>query len=180
MDDCGAAGREPLIFIVSRPTMSSIESLAREDYVKSPVWRFTKSRAEDEMHVRPVRRLPVSRLGDCVAGIPVHLANGTELLGVIGHFDPVNPRLNEHFLSLSLFRADGRLFHLARYHDFDAAERGPAQLADFLSLPVEVVFPISYDLSGIVAGSPETLRGQIAAEPRERLTRAEVIALAVP
>lgn len=172
--------RELFIASVSRPTMRSIESLTREDYVKSPVWQFTKSRAQHEMHVRPVRRLPVSRLGDCVAGIPVHLANGTELLGVIGHFDPVNPRLNEHFLSLSLFRSDGRLFHLARYHDFDAVERGPAQLAAFLSLPVEVVFPISYDLSGIVAGSPETLRGRIAAEPRERLTRAEVIALAVP
>ena len=157
-----------------------VDSLTKEDFAESPVWRFTGSDTPDETHVKPVRRLPVRRLGACIVGVPIHLADGTALTGIIGNFDPTNPRLTEHFLTLSVFRGDGRLFHLARYHDFDAAERGPAALAEFVGLPLDAVFPISYDLSGIVVGSSDVLRGTIAAEPRERLTRAEVIALAVP
>ena len=157
-----------------------VDSLTEMDYAESPVWRFTGSDTPDETHVKPVRRLPVRRLGGCLVGIPIHLANGTVLTGVIGNFDPDTPRLTEHFLTLSVFRPDGVLFHLARYHDYDAAKQGPAKLAKFLSLPVDAVFPISYDLSGIVAGSPDVLRGTVSAEPRERLTRAEIIALAVP
>ena len=99
---------------------------------------------------------------------------------MLGNIDPTNPRLTEHFLTVSVFRSDGALFHLARYHDLDAIERGPAALAAFLGLSLKAVFPLSYDVSAIVTGLPEVVRGTITSEPRERLTRAEVIALAVP
>ena len=157
-----------------------VDSLTKKDFAESPVWRFTGSDMPDETHVKPVRRLPVRRLAGCIVGVPIRLANQTVLTGIIGNFDPGTPRLTEHFLTLSVFRPDGSLFQLARYHDYDAAERGPTELAEFLGLPLDGVFPISYDLSGIVAGSPDVLRGTIAAKPRERLTRAEIIALAVP
>jgi hypothetical protein len=157
-----------------------IDSLTKEDFAESPVWRFTGSDTPDETHVKPVRRLPVSRLAGCIVGIPIRLANGTVLTGIIGNFDPTIPRLTEHFLTLSVFRPDGSLFHMARYHDYDAAERGAAMLAEFLDLPLNAVFPISYDLSGMVVGSPDVLRGAITAQPRERLTREQIIALAVP
>lgn len=156
-----------------------IDSLTRMDYAETPVWRFTGSDTPDETHVEPVRILPVRRLAGCVAGVPVWLASGTVLTGVFGNFDPATPRFIEHFLNVSVIRPDGALFHLARYHDYDVAERGPARLAEFLGLLIDAVFPISYDLSGIVAGSFDAVSGTITAEPRERLTRAEIIALAV-
>jgi hypothetical protein len=157
-----------------------VDSLTAEDFSKSPVWRFTGSDAPDETYVTPVRQLPIRRLAGCIVGGPIHLANRTVLTGFLGNLEPTNPRLTEHFLTLSVFRSDGALFHLARYHDFDAAERGPAALAAFLALPLEAVFPITYDVSRSVAGRPDSICGTITVQPRERLTRPEIIALAVP
>ena len=82
-------------------------------------------------------------------------------------------------MTISIERG-GRWFHLARYHDFDANERGPQQLAAFLDLTIEDVFPISYDLLPHVNGDAKALRGVIQAKPNEVLTREQVIALAVP
>jgi hypothetical protein len=69
---------------------------------------------------------------------------------------------------------------LARYHDFDYAERGPEALARFLSLPVEEVFPIAFDIRAYAHGDPHALCGSVRQELRERLSRAEIIAMAVP
>jgi len=156
------------------------DSLTEEDFAESPVWRFTNSDSPDETQVTPVRRLPVKRVDGCIVGCQIHLANRTVLRGFLGNLDTTSARLTEHFLSLSVFRSDGAVFHLARYHDFDATERSPIALAAFLGLPLEAVFPITYDVSSSVIGSSAVVRGVITAEPRERLTRAEVIALAVP
>jgi hypothetical protein len=41
-------------------------------------------------------------------------------------------------------------------------------------LPVEAVFPISYDLRPLIIGHEESLHGTILAEPQERLTLEEV------
>jgi hypothetical protein len=49
----------------------------------------------------------------------------------------------------------------------------------FLGLPVEQVFPIRYDLSAFAVGEPSVLCGEIQREPPSRLSRPEVIALAV-
>ena len=157
-----------------------VDSLIAEDFAKSPVWRFTNSDSPEETHVTPVRRLPVERAAGCIVGCHIRLTNGTVLTGFLGNLDTTNARLTEHFLTLSVFRSDDVIFHLARYHDFDATERGPTALAAFLGLPLEAVFPITYDVSSSVIGPPDVVRGVITAEPRERLTRAEVVALAVP
>ena len=102
------------------------------------------------------------------------------LSGFLGNLDTSNVRLTQHVLTVSVFREDGAVFHRARYHDFDARERGPLALASFLGLPLEAVFPIEYDVGNAIVGPAEILRGAIPAEPEERLSRAEVIALAVP
>src|SRR5262249_59029714 len=88
-------------------------------------------------------------------------------------------RLTTHFLTLSVER-DGRWFHVARYHDFDYEERAPEKLAAFLGLAVNEVFPITYDLRPYANGDPRALHGMIPEAPAEKLTRAEIIALAVP
>jgi|LakMenEpi03Aug12_release.lakeMendotaPanAssembly.Ray.scaffolds.fasta_scaffold1016342_1 hypothetical protein len=160
--------------------MRSVDSLTAEDFIVSPVWRFRHSTSSKVVEVAPVRRLPVKQATGCVVGCSLRLANRTLLSGFLGNLYTSNGRLTQHFLTVSVFRADGAVFHLARYHDFDAAERGPLALASFLALPLEAVFPIEYDVGNAIIGPAEILRGAIPAEPEERLSRAEVIALAVP
>jgi hypothetical protein len=60
------------------------------------------------------------------------------------------------------------------------AESGPEALAQFLGLEVDEVFPISYGIRSAVKGDEAVLQGQIRKAPRERLSRAEIIAIAVP
>lgn len=97
---------------------------------------------------------------------------------MICNVDTRNARSNEHFLTLAIER-DGQWFTLARYHDWDWAERSPDALASFLGLSVEEVFPIRYDLRKYSKGETAALVGQVLKEPRERLSRSELIALAV-
>lgn len=155
-----------------------IDSLLVEDLRAFPVWRYTEVEYGDETYARPVKRLPVTNLSGVVIGVQVSLANGELNWALVGNVDPTNPRMTEHFLTISLER-DGRWFALARYHDFDFAERGPESLAQFLGRPVDQVFPIVYDVRHVAEGDAAALHGRILKEPRERLSRSEIIALAV-
>lgn len=156
-----------------------VDSLRVEDLQAFPVWQYTGRDAGDETYVRPVRRTPVTSLTGRVVGTQVVLGNGERVWALIGNVDPNNPRMTEHFLTVSVERC-GRWFGLARYHDFDFAERGPDALARFLGLPVDAVFPLTYDISHVVKGRAAAIQGQILKEPRERLSRSEIIAMAVP
>jgi hypothetical protein len=156
-----------------------IASLTAGDFTKFPVWRFTDSDTPDETYVTPVRDLPVRNLSGCVVGTPIRLANGTDVVGILSNLDPQDPRATENFLTLSVFREDHALFHLARYHDFDASQHGPSALAAFLGLELNAVFPISYDVSQAVSGIPTVVCGVINAEPSERLSEDELMTLAV-
>jgi hypothetical protein len=153
-------------------------SLTVADFQAYPVWEFINDDEVDETAVRPVTQLPVSDLGGKLVGTPVNLAIGREVWALLGNIDARNARLNQHFLTLSIAHA-GRWFRLARYHDHDYAERGPEALARVLGLPVDAVFPINYDLRPYARGDAAALCGQVDREPKERLTRAEIIALAV-
>lgn len=160
-------------------TLKPIESIEVRDLEAHAVWQYANVDGDNEAFVRPVRRLPVARLAGKVVGTRVRLANGTDAWGLLGNIDESNARLTEHFLTLSIFH-DGRWFTLARYHDFDDGQSGPDALARFLGLPVDEVFPIAYNIRPYVKGDPSALAGLIPKEPRERLSRAELIALAVP
>jgi hypothetical protein len=48
-----------------------------------------------------------------------------------------------------------------------------------LGLSVDDVFPIAFDVSSVVREDKDAAMGRILAEPEERLTRAEMVALAV-
>lgn len=157
-----------------------VEDISVADLKAFPVWRYTNEDANGDTAVRPVEKTPVQNLNGCLAGTQVRLANGASIWAIIGNVDVSNPRLTQHFLTISVFRV-GRWFTMARYHDFDADRRGPQALATFLGgLRVDEVFPISYDISRVCRGDPAALVGTIDKEPREKLTRAQIIALAVP
>lgn len=159
--------------------MKPIEALDVSDLQKHPVWQFANVDGANETLVRPIRRLPVARLTGRVVGTRVDLANGTCVWGLLGNIDERNARLTEHFLTLSVFH-DRNWFTLARYHDFDYSEKGPNALARFLRLSIDEVFPIAYDIRPYAKGEAGALTGLIPKEPRERLARDDVIALAVP
>jgi hypothetical protein len=143
------------------------------------VWECVNDDSLGERAVRPVKSLPVKHLTGRLIGTQVRLANGAAVWALIGNIDAGNPKLTEHFITMSLERG-ARWFHLARYHDPDCAERGPEALARFLGLALDDVFPISYDVRQYANGHDAALAGVVGREPRERLTRAQIIALAVP
>ncbi len=158
--------------------MKQLEELMEADLAAFPVWEFVNDDEKGETAVRPVKKTPVNKLDGRLVGIKVKLANDTEVWALIANVDASNPRSTQHFITLTLFR-DGQCFTLARYHDVGADKWGPQALAAFLGLPIDKVFPISYDISRLSNGDPAALIGKIEKEPRERLTRDQIIALAV-
>jgi hypothetical protein len=155
-----------------------VAALVIEDLQRCPVWQYTDMQEADETYVLPVKRLPVSSLTGRVVGTKIALANGERRWALLGNVDLTDPRITEHFISMSVEK-DGQWFMLARYHDVFYAQNGPQALSDFLGLSIDDVFPISYDVREHVKGSAASAVGTILKEPRERLTRAQIMALAV-
>jgi hypothetical protein len=159
--------------------IKNVEDLSIRDLESFPVWEFLNMDDQfGEMAVRPVKKIPTESLGGRLVGTRVRLSNGSDLWAIISNVDADDPRSTRHFLTISLFH-EGKLFHLARYHDFWALDHGPKALAAFLRLPVRDVFPISYDLSRFALGDPTALVGSIPEKPEERLSRDEINALAI-
>lgn len=97
---------------------------------------------------------------------------------MLSNIDLNDKTCTDHFLDLSVF-VDGGWIHLARYHDVDVSNRGPAALAKSLGLSIAEVFPIEYDISKVAKGRADCVRGLIAAEPAVRLSEAALIKMAV-
>jgi len=156
--------------------MKPAESLTVADLQLAPVWQFINRDDLGETMVRPVKRLPVRSASGKLIGTEVRFANGTTAWALIGNLSGSDPRLSEHFLSLSIAHG-GKWFHLARYHDHDFERQGPQALARLLSLDVDEVFPIAFDVRQYVEGEGAALRREIPKEPRERLSRSQLMAM---
>lgn len=143
------------------------------------VWEFDIEHeslsTQDETWVYPVN-LPVDDLTNRVVVLDVTLANGTQVVGMLGNIELDNVQSTEQFITLSVYSQD-RWFHLARYFDSDYDVNGPHALARFLNLPINAVFPIRYDLTGIVNGNSALIQHEIPAEPTNILTEDERDAL---
>ena len=157
----------------------SIDELTENDFIQYRVWRFVNDDSNGELVVSAIKKLPVKDLSGKVVFAPVQIANGNTMYAMIGNIQIQNPELTKHFMTISLYK-DNRWFHLARYHDPDYSSHGPSSLANFLGLKECDIFPIAYDISFAVSKSSVALAGEYFALPEKRLTRAEVIALAVP
>ena len=158
--------------------MKDVSKLTAADFEAHKVWRFTGSDSPSEMMVRP-SKLPLRSFTGALVGCVFRLSSGRSVRGYLSNLSPENPELMKHFLAFSAFHEDGRVFHLSRYHDFDYSEYGPDALAKFLGFSRSEIFPISWDARGITKIGDEHLKGEITEEPAERLTRAQVIQLAV-
>jgi hypothetical protein len=158
--------------------MKRVEDLTISDLEAHAVWEYLDDMRTREVMVRPEEARSAS-LQNKIVGTQVQLACGRLVWALIGNANTQDSKLNELFIGLSLER-DGKWFHLARYFDVDYATHGPNELAEFLDLNVNDVFPIQYDIKQWATGNVEWLRGSILSEPRERLKRGEIMALAVP
>jgi hypothetical protein len=162
--------------------MKPADELSPSDFRTHPVWEFAndlEAEMGDETYVRPVAQVPVDCLGNRLVGAPLTLANGQELFGILGNLALADPVSTEHFLCVTVFHPSGESFDLARYHDADYAQRDAGALAAFLGLPVDAVFPMRYDLTAVARGHADCLRRSIPAAPLSRLSRKDLIALAL-
>ena len=164
---------------ISQVRPQLVTKLRPDDLKVHPIWRFVADDEPNETYVLPARARRVTRLTGKIVGTEVTLADGSRRWALLSNVDSDNPKSLEHFITLSLFVGRG-WFHLARYHDIDATRRGPRVLAVALRRPIGKVFPISYDLRPYVRNAPPWLKGAIHSSPRHRLTRAQIISLAVP
>ena len=160
-------------------TKQSIEYITTGEIRDTPVWRYASKTRSDETELVPVRKLPCKNLNGRLVGTQVLLADGSLLWSFRGNIDTSNPGLTKHFITISIEK-NGKWFHLARYHDYGFADRSPAHLAAFLGKDIDAVFPIRYDIQSLSEGEPAALKGTFEKEPKVRLTRAEIIAMAVP
>lgn len=160
-----------IIFSINDLTPSALEHY--------PVWEFINNDELGETAMRPVENLPIRRLENCLIGTRVSLANGDKLWAVLGNFNPDNPSLNEHFLTMSV-EWGGHWFTLARYHDHDYDVHGPASLATFLGKKIDEIFPVSYDIRACVNNNSDVLKGVIREKPLFCLRRSDIIRFSVP
>lgn len=157
--------------------MKSVEQITVRDLEAFPVWELTNDCGMDTQ-VRPVTNLPIDHTGGVLIGTKVRFRSGTERWGLLGNLSATEPSVTEQFLTLSV-ENHGAWIMLARYFDADYLRSGPDRLAALLGLPVDEIFPIWYDAGPYVVGNRDALSGYIFKEPRRRLPRAELLAMAV-
>jgi len=158
--------------------VKSVESLTVADLEWAPVWQYTNRDGAGETTVRAVKRIPVRDTSGKLIGTQVRFANGARAWALISNIVPDSARQTEHLLTVSVEHS-GKWFDLARYHDPDYTNGSPEALARFLGLAVDEIFPIAFDLRPYVEGDPAVLQGSVLREPQERLSRDEIIAMAL-
>jgi hypothetical protein len=132
--------------------------LTIQDFKKFPVWEFTARHEtigpDGELVVVPITDLPVSSLERRFVGTEVTLANGCRLMAVLLGINLVSAKPISEMI---VYRVD-ETFMFRR-----SAPRasGPEQLAQFLCLRLEDIFPISYDISQLATGDPCAIKGEI-------------------
>ena len=121
--------------------MKFSDELTIEDFLKHPVWEYTNRHECDgqkgELAMEPVDDLPVTTLDGRLIGTEAALANGRMVFVVLIGVDLKTPR---PLTSAIVFR-DESVFMFRR-----TAPRvsGPEQLAEFLELRPDEIFPIKY------------------------------------
>jgi len=154
------------------------EQLTINDIERFPIWSFINDDDLGETLVESVEEIPVGDLSGKLVGTKVKFANGTEHWAIMGNINVESYQQTKHLLTISIF-VNNMIFHLARYHDHEFAVAGPNVFAKFANMPIDEIFPIMYDLSKYSTGDLRVLIGRIEAEPTEKLSREEIIAMVI-
>ncbi|MFN0019306.1 MAG: hypothetical protein ACKVP0_13665 [Pirellulaceae bacterium] len=152
-----------------------LDKLTTEDLARYPVWQFDNENetihGRDETWVVPFVDLPVDTLSNRIVAVKLHVGR-REFVGMLSNIDLDDLRATQEFAALSVYHRRS-WFHLLRYFDIGYEQSGPRQLAEFIGVPFEEVFPIPYDISTVAVGHPKVVRGRINAEPEIRLSENE-------
>lgn len=162
--------------------MKPFDELTPQDLCKHAVWEFCndlEAPLGDETWVRPVNHLPVDNLHNRVVGTELRFANGELMDGILSNVDLSDHIMTEHFVTLTIYRTDGKKFHLARYHDVHADTLGPVACAAFFGLDVAEVFPIAYNIESVAVGVPASVRRSIHVVPQRCLSGEELMRMAL-
>jgi len=155
----------------------NVEEIGVSDWANFPVWEFTNAdETNHDLLMRPVTELPVDNMNGRLVGSQVQLSGGGRVWAALGNLNLQDYEFTKHFLTVTVFQNNDR-FTMSRYHDLDWDDNGPAALANFLGLSIDIVFPMSYDVSRFCVSQYPVTRGVIVSEPTERLTRSEVLKL---
>jgi hypothetical protein len=153
-----------------------VAALTPADLASFPVWEFDIAHealsGRDETWVVPVSSLPVDDLSNRLIASSLRLKNGQLMPGLLGNVALNDVLSTRQFLTVSIWHGD-KWFHLARYFDHAYAIEGPTSLAALISLPVNQIFPIAYDISSSARGLADAVRGEVHSEPETRLSNRE-------
>ena len=151
--------------------------MCEDNFRNCPVWKEAAEEPSDRgWKLNPVRRLPVTDTRACWIGTDCSLANGARQFCVLQSVDVGDALFTKHFGSVMLFLPSGQ-FHLSRYHHPEIEQRGAQPMAAALGLSLGDVFPIRYDLTGIVEGPPQIVMGCIEEPPQSGLSEDELMKL---
>jgi hypothetical protein len=135
--------------------------LTIQDFKEFPVWEFTAGHEhigpDGELVVIPVRDFPVSSLEGRFIGTEVKLANGCLLMAALLG---INLAKAEPISGMVVYRANETFM----FRRTAPKVSGPEQLAKFLGLRLEDVFPIRYDISQFAIGDAGAMKGEISIE----------------
>ena len=159
----------------------TVDQLIPKDFEKYPIWKFSVDLEsnEDETKVVPVKKYPVDSLDGKIIGCSVQLKNGHAEFAILGNIHVTNWKATDLFLTVSIYK-DPEWLHLSRYFDSDYSKNGPDKLAKHMKMKLEDIFPMSCDITKYAKGDVRSLRNNIFKEPKERLSRDQIMALLVP
>ena len=136
------------------------------DFENHPIWM-----EHDLGKYEPALDLPVSDLEDGFVACNLVLANGDMIRGVISGIYLNDPELTEVASGLILIK-NGEMFG---YRKSVLEPYRSSMIQEFLSLRLNEIFPIRYDISEIAIGHPDAVRGIINASYPEELSNSAAL-----
>jgi hypothetical protein len=133
-------------------------NLTIQDFKEFPIWEFTNKHEsvsrDGELVVMPVTDFPVTTLEGRFIGTEVKLANGNLVWAVLLGINLAKAKP----VSSAIFYRGAETYML---RCLAPGVSGPEQLAQFLGLRVEDVFPICFDISRLAIGAADAVKGEL-------------------
>ena len=156
-----------------------LNEITATELLTAPAWSYTPSK-DGRVWLKPVGSKRLRTFNNRMVTCQFHTPSGEAIWGLVEGIHPDLPLFSKHWRKAYLLRSDGKWFELARYHDYNWSTKGPERCAYFFRSTVHAMFPLRFDISHLSATASSSLVGVFESDPKDRLPRAEIIALAVP
>jgi hypothetical protein len=152
---------------VSHIMKITIESITWKSFEDYPVWEWDLG-IDDDSTLFPITDYPVSYLEGRIIGIPCQLHNGKSINCILQSVEIGSPHKTEQFLNLYAI-IGVRKIRLLRYFDVGASDDPGKDFASEISVNVDEVFPIKWDVQKHVTKGLNGRSGLITRFPTRRL-----------